>query len=243
MAPGRPHLAHGPRLRHHLRPRGDRRPHRRLPGRRDPGRQRQRERPVQRLPLQGRHSHRARRRDQPREGPARPDPRNVQHAVLAAEDRDYYSEDAIDVKAMLRAGWNTLTGKGKQGGSTITQQYVKNYYLGQERTVVRKTKEFFISVKLDREKSKDEIFEGYLNTSYFGRNAYGIQAAAHAYYGKNVEDLDTGEGAYLASLLSSPSAYDVVVRPDNKPAAVARWDYVLNGMVRRTGSATATARP
>ncbi|MFD9539052.1 transglycosylase domain-containing protein [Streptomyces sp. NPDC060022] len=159
-------------------------------------------------------------------------PRNVQHAVLAAEDRDFYSEPAIDVKAMTRAGWNTLTGKGRQGGSTITQQYVKNYYLGQEQTVVRKAKEFFISIKLGREQSKDEILEGYLNTSYFGRNSYGIQAASHAYYGKDAEDLDTGEGAYLASLLNAPSAYDVVAHPENRAAALARWNYVLDGMVK-----------
>ncbi|MEU5169041.1 transglycosylase domain-containing protein [Streptomyces mutomycini] len=164
--------------------------------------------------------------------PLRRIPRIIQHAVLAAEDRDFYSEDAIDIKATLRAGWNTVTGKGRQGGSTITQQYVKNYYLGQEQTLVRKTKEFFISIKLDREQSKDEILEGYLNTSYFGRNAYGIQAASHAYYGKDVEDLDAGEGAYLASLLNAPSSYDVVTNPENKKAALARWDYVLDGMVK-----------
>ncbi|WP_411079306.1 transglycosylase domain-containing protein [Streptomyces sp. cmx-18-6] len=159
-------------------------------------------------------------------------PRTVQQAVLAAEDRDFYSQPAVDVRAMFRAGWNTATGKGKQGGSTITQQYVKNYYLGQERTVVRKAKEFFIAIKLNREQSKDQIFEGYLNTSYFGRNAYGIQAAAQAYYGKNVEDLTTAEGAYLASLLNAPSAYDVVAHPDSKPAALDRWNYVLDGMVK-----------
>ncbi|MFE3471714.1 transglycosylase domain-containing protein [Streptomyces sp. B27] len=159
-------------------------------------------------------------------------PATVQQAVLAAEDRDFYSQPAVDVRAMFRAGWNTVTGKGKQGGSTITQQYVKNYYLGQERTVVRKAKEFFIAIKLNREQSKDQIFEGYLNTSYFGRNAYGIQAAAQAYYGKNVEDLTTAEGAYLASLLNAPSAYDVVTRPESKPAALARWNYVLDGMVK-----------
>ncbi|MEV3933026.1 MULTISPECIES: transglycosylase domain-containing protein [unclassified Streptomyces] len=164
--------------------------------------------------------------------PLRRIPRTIQHAVLAAEDRDFYSEDAIDIKATLRAGWNTATGKGRQGGSTITQQYVKNYYLGQEQTVVRKAKEFFISIKLDREQSKDEILEGYLNTSYFGRNAYGIQAASHAYYGKDVEDLDAGEGAYLASLLNAPSSYDVVAHPENKKAVLARWDYVLDGMVK-----------
>ncbi|WP_406190216.1 penicillin-binding protein [Streptomyces griseus] len=160
-------------------------------------------------------------------------PMTVQHAVLAAEDRDFYSDDsAVDVKAMVRAGWNTVTGKGKQGGSTITQQYVKNYYLGQERTVLRKAKEAIIAVKLNREVTKDQIFEGYLNTSYFGRNAYGIQAAAQAYYGKNVEELSTAEGAYLAALLNAPSAYDVVAHPDNKPAAQRRWNYVLNGMVK-----------
>ncbi|MFD3999381.1 transglycosylase domain-containing protein [Streptomyces rubiginosohelvolus] len=160
-------------------------------------------------------------------------PPTVQHAVLAAEDRDFYSDDrAVDVKAMLRAGWNTVTGKGKQGGSTITQQYVKNYYLGQERTVLRKAKEAIIAVKLNREETKDQIFEGYLNTSYFGRNAYGIQAAAQAYYGKNVEELTTAEGAYLASLLNAPSAYDVIAHPGNKPAAQRRWNYVLNGMVK-----------
>lgn len=159
-------------------------------------------------------------------------PRTVQHAVLAAEDRDFYSERAVDIQAMARAGWNTLTGKGKQGGSTITQQYVKNYYLGQEQTVVRKIKEFFIAIKLNREESKDQIFEGYLNTSYFGRNAYGIQAAAQAYYSKDVGDITTAEGAYLASLLNAPSAYDVITHPENKPAALARWNYVLDGMVK-----------
>ncbi|MET8328670.1 transglycosylase domain-containing protein [Streptomyces sp. NPDC005181] len=161
-------------------------------------------------------------------------PLHVQHAVLAAEDRNFYSERAIDIKALIRAGWNTVTGKGKQGGSTITQQFVKNYYLGQEQTVMRKIKEFFIAIKLNREVSKDHIFEGYLNTSYFGRNAYGIQAAAQAYYGKDIGDITTAEGAYLASLLNAPSAYDVVVHPENKPAAVARWNYVLDGMVKES---------
>ncbi|WP_424568007.1 transglycosylase domain-containing protein [Streptomyces sp. CH-036] len=173
-------------------------------------------------------------------------PPTVQHAVLAAEDRDFYTDDrAVDVKAMLRAGWNTVTGKGKQGGSTITQQYVKNYYLGQERTVLRKAKEAIIAVKLNREETKDQIFEGYLNTSYFGRNAYGIQAAAQAYYGKNVEELTTAEGAYLASLLNAPSAYDVIAHPGNKPAAQRRWNYVLGGMVKErwlTAAERATTR-
>ncbi|MDX3426621.1 transglycosylase domain-containing protein [Streptomyces sp. ME02-6985-2c] len=156
--------------------------------------------------------------------------KDAQHAVLAAEDRDFYSESAIDPMAMVRAGWNTATGKGKQSGSTITQQYVKNYYLAQDQTVTRKVKEFFISIKLDREKSKSEILEGYLNTSFFGRGAYGIQAAAQAYFGVDAKDLTAAQGAYLASLLNAPSQYDVVAHPENRPAAEARWKYVMNGM-------------
>ncbi|GAA4918058.1 transglycosylase domain-containing protein [Streptomyces coeruleoprunus] len=159
-------------------------------------------------------------------------PRPVRHAVLAAEDRDFYSESGVDPEAMVRATWNTVTGKGTQGGSTITQQYVKNYYLGQERTVTRKVKEFFIAIKLTREKTKDDIFEGYLNTSYYGRNAYGIQAAARAYYGKEAQYLTTAEGAYLASLLNAPSAYDVAAGPRSRARALARWNYVLDAMVK-----------
>ncbi|MEC4576154.1 transglycosylase domain-containing protein [Streptomyces virginiae] len=160
-------------------------------------------------------------------------PLTVQEAVLAAEDRDFYSERAVDPKAMVRAAWNTATGKGTQSGSTITQQYVKNYYLGQEQTLKRKAKEFFIAVKLGREKSKAYILEGYLNTSYFGRNAYGIQAASQAYYGKDVGSLTTAEGAYLATLLNSPSAFDVVSHPQSRTRALARWNYVLDGMVKK----------
>nr|WP_208640510.1 transglycosylase domain-containing protein [Streptomyces carpinensis] len=159
--------------------------------------------------------------------------KDAQHAVLAAEDRDFYTESAVDPKAMVRAGWNTATGKGKQSGSTITQQYVKNYYLGQEQTVTRKVKEFFIAIKLDRNEPKDKILEGYLNTSYFGRNAYGIQAAAQAYYGIKAKDLDPARAAYLAALVNAPSEYDVVAHPENKAAAVARWNYVLDGMVKK----------
>ncbi|WP_329217755.1 penicillin-binding protein [Streptomyces sp. NBC_01485] len=159
--------------------------------------------------------------------------KDAQHAVLAAEDRDFYTESAIDPKAMLRAGWNTATGKGKQSGSTITQQYVKNYYLAQEQTATRKVKEFFISIKLDREKSKDAILEGYLNTSYFGRNAYGMQAAAKAYYGVDATELTPAQGAYLAALVNAPSEYDIIAHPENKAAAQARWNYVLDGMVTK----------
>ncbi|MFI7013639.1 transglycosylase domain-containing protein [Streptomyces sp. NPDC050164] len=159
--------------------------------------------------------------------------KDAQHAILAAEDRDFYTESAVDPKAMVRAAWNTALGKGKQSGSTITQQYVKNYYLRQDQTLTRKAKEFFIAIKLDREVSKDHILEGYLNTSYFGRNAYGIQAAAQAYYGMDATDLDPARAAYLAALVNAPSQYDVVAHPENRKAAESRWNYVLDGMVKK----------
>ncbi|MFC8421389.1 transglycosylase domain-containing protein [Streptomyces sp. NPDC057236] len=157
--------------------------------------------------------------------------KDAQHAILAAEDRDFYTESAIDPQAMVRGAWNTLTGKGRQSGSTITQQYVKNYYLRQEQTVTRKVKEFFIAIKLDREQTKDQILEGYLNTSFFGRGAYGIQSAAHAYYGMDASELDAGRAAYLAALVNAPSQYDVITHPENRDTVEDRWNYVLDGMV------------
>uniref|UniRef100_UPI0006E3DE1F transglycosylase domain-containing protein n=1 Tax=Peterkaempfera griseoplana TaxID=66896 RepID=UPI0006E3DE1F len=159
-------------------------------------------------------------------------PLDTQHAVLSAEDRSFYKNKGIDVKGTLRAALNTATGRGAQGGSTITQQYVKNYYLTQEQTVSRKAKEIFIALKVDRTETKQQILDGYLNTSYFGRNAYGIQAAAHAYYGTDVSRLTTEQGAYIAALLQAPSLYDVRnTTPAGRAAAIARWNYVLDGMV------------
>ncbi|MCX5212733.1 penicillin-binding protein [Kitasatospora sp. NBC_00240] len=159
-------------------------------------------------------------------------PADTQHAVVSAEDRTFYRNKGVDLKGMVRAGWNTVTGQGTQGGSTITQQYVKNYYLTQDQTLSRKVKELFISLKVDQRQSKDQILAGYLNTSYFGRNAYGIQSAANAYFGTDVSRLTTAQSAYLAALLQAPSAFDVKnATPANRTRAVARWNYVLDGMV------------
>ncbi|WP_164493203.1 transglycosylase domain-containing protein, partial [Streptomyces sp. ADI96-02] len=127
---------------------------------------------------------------------------------------------------------NTLSGKGKQGGSTITQQYVKNYYLTQDPTVSRKLKELVISLKVDQGKSKDYILAGYINTAYYGRGANGIQAAAQAYYGVDAEELNVAQGAYLASLLQAPSQYDWAVAGDTgKRLVKERWAYTLDNMV------------
>ncbi|MFI9273682.1 transglycosylase domain-containing protein [Kitasatospora sp. NPDC052896] len=158
---------------------------------------------------------------------------DAQHAVLAAEDRGFYQEGAVNPTALTRAAWNTLTGKGAQGGSTITQQYVKNAYLNQRQTISRKVRELFIALKVDATQSKDEILANYLNTTYYGRGAYGIQAAAQAYFGIDADRLDPAQGAYLATLLNAPSAYDISTATETgKRNAQARWTYVLDAMAQ-----------
>ncbi|WP_328956695.1 transglycosylase domain-containing protein [Kitasatospora purpeofusca] len=169
-------------------------------------------------------------------------PVSTRQAVVSAEDRTFYQNRGIDLKGMVRAGWNTLTGQGMQGGSTITQQYVKNYYLTQSRTIERKGRELLIALKVDQQRDKNEILAGYLNTSYFGRGAYGIQSAARAYYGIDVSELTLPQSAYLAALLQAPSAYDVkTATPANRERALARWQYTLDGMVQ-LGFISATER-
>ena len=155
-------------------------------------------------------------------------PAHVRWAVLAAEDRGFYSEPGVSITGTLRAALNDLTGGNTQGGSGITQQYVKNAYLTDSQTLSRKLKELMIAVKLTREYSKDQILEFYLNTVYFGRNTYGIQAAAQAFFGENVEQLTVAQGALLAGLLRAPGYYDPAVNPK---VSRARWHYVLDGMV------------
>ncbi|KUN08538.1 penicillin-binding protein [Streptomyces yokosukanensis] len=159
-------------------------------------------------------------------------PRKVQLTFVAAENKSFYHDAGVDFKGTARGLINTLSGKGKQGGSTITQQYVKNYYLDQDQTVTRKLKELVISLKVDRENSKDDILAGYINTSYYGRHAYGIQAAAQAYFHTDAQKLTVQQGAYLAALLQAPSQYDWAVATDTgKRLVTARWNYVLDNMV------------
>ncbi|MGE9692432.1 transglycosylase domain-containing protein [Streptomyces sp. CH6] len=159
-------------------------------------------------------------------------PKDVQHTFVAAENKSFYKDKGVDLKGTARGLLNTVTGKGKQGGSTITQQYVKNYYLTADQTVSRKLKELVISLKVDQKYSKDDILAGYINTSYYGRGAYGIQAAAQAYYGVDADQLDVAQGAYLAALLQAPSQYDwAVATPTGKTLVTKRWNYVLDNMV------------
>ncbi|PRH76890.1 penicillin-binding protein [Streptomyces solincola] len=159
-------------------------------------------------------------------------PDDVEKTFVAAENKTFYEDSGVDVKGTARGLVNTVTGQGKQGGSTITQQYVKNYYLNQDQTVTRKLKELVISLKVDQQISKDDILAGYLNTSYYGRNAYGIQAAAQAYYRVDAEKLTVEQGAYLASVLQAPSQYDwSAAGPTGRTKVQQRWNYVLNNMV------------
>ncbi|WP_256252066.1 transglycosylase domain-containing protein [Streptomyces sp. yr375] len=158
-------------------------------------------------------------------------PEDVRWAVLAAENASFYSDPGISVKGISRALFRTIGQGDTQGGSTITQQYVKNVYLNQNQTVSRKFTEAMISLKLDNQMSKDEILEGYLNTSWFGRGTYGIQRAAQAYYGKDVGDLNASEAAFLASLLKGAGLYDPTLNSANRARAVERWSWTLDRMV------------
>ena len=159
-------------------------------------------------------------------------PVHVRDAVMAAEDRDFYSNPGFSFTGFARAAKNNIFGGDTQGGSTITQQYVKNALVGSQRAgiggVVRKAKELVISTKMSSEWSKDQVLESYLNIIYFGRGAYGIGAASKAYFDKPVEQLTVADGALLAALIQRPSALDPAVNSDG---SLVRWNWVLDGMV------------
>ncbi|WP_254898025.1 transglycosylase domain-containing protein [Kitasatospora sp. NA04385] len=159
-------------------------------------------------------------------------PDQVQWAVLAAENETFYSDPGISFQGIARAVYRMGSGGDTQGGSTITQQYVKNAYLNQRQDFSRKLDEMFIALKLDQQVSKEEILGGYLNISWFGRGSYGIERAAQAYYGKDVSELDVSEGAFLASLLKGASLYDPATSADNHARAVERWSWILDRMVK-----------
>ena len=157
-------------------------------------------------------------------------PDELKNAVVAAEDRTFWTNHGIDPKGIVRAAFNDASGGATQGASTITQQYVKILYLTQERSVSRKVHEAILSLKLQKQQSKQEILTGYLNTIYFGRGAYGVQAAAKAYFGVDAKDLTLRQSAVLASVLNNPSAFDPANGKSNKKALLARYRYVLSGM-------------
>lgn len=155
-------------------------------------------------------------------------PDYVGNAVVASEDQNFYTNNGIDLGGIARAALNNLTGGKRQGGSTLTQQYVENYYLGQTTDYLGKIREAVLAVKVDNHLSKDEILESYLNTIYFGRGAYGIQAAAEKYFGTSAADLTLEQAALLTAVIPAPSAWDPAVNPQQ---AQARFDRVLRRMV------------
>jgi membrane peptidoglycan carboxypeptidase len=158
-------------------------------------------------------------------------PLSVQHALLAAEDRTFYQNNGVSPTGIGRALIVALKGGPTQGGSTITQQYVKNYFLTQDQTISRKAKEFIISIKIDQSEPKSTILANYLNTIYYGRGAYGIQTAAKAYFGVDASKLTVAQGALLASVIRGPSYYDPSLGASEKANAESRVKYVLDGMV------------
>ncbi|GAA0222072.1 transglycosylase domain-containing protein [Cryptosporangium japonicum] len=156
----------------------------------------------------------------------------VRDAVLAAEDAGFRTNDeGVSVTGIARAVVGLVTGdRSAGGGSTITQQYVRNALdLTRDRSVTRKAKELVLARKLAGSMSKDEILEGYLNTIYFGRRAFGVQAAATAYFGVDAADLSLEQGAVLAAAIKDPTNFDPRIKPDS---ARGRWNYVLDQMVR-----------
>ena len=156
-------------------------------------------------------------------------PQNVVDAVLAAEDGDFYQHNGVDFRGVVRAAISNFSGGNVQGASTITQQVVRGQgYVGTEQTVLRKIAEMRYAVELEARYTKDQILEFYLNSVYFGWNAYGIKAAAHEYFGKSLDELTTAEAAALATTIRNPSLYN----PRKRPELVKdRRDSVLDQMV------------
>ncbi len=158
----------------------------------------------------------------------------VPKAVVATEDNSFYSNSGISLRGIARAAWNNVSGGDTQGGSTISQQYMRQYYDAtvSDRTVKVKIKEALGAIKLDKEYKKDQIMEMYLNIVYFGRGAYGIEAAAQAYFGKSSKDLTVGEAMVLAGVIKDPGggAFDPMVEPQS---AKDRWNnYIKPNMVK-----------
>lgn len=164
-------------------------------------------------------------------------PDSIKEAVVAAENRNFWTDKGISVRGMARSAWVIVRGGDIQGGSTITQQYIKVLYLNSERTLTRKFKELFLAYKINKRMTKEEILEGYLNTIYFGRGAYGIQAASKAYFNKDAAKLTVPESAVLASVVNNPGRLDPGVDENNIPRLTDRYRYVLQSMAE-TGDLT-----
>ncbi|NNC68630.1 MAG: penicillin-binding protein 1A [Gammaproteobacteria bacterium] len=155
-------------------------------------------------------------------------PQPVIQAFLAAEDDRFYQHPGVDYQGLIRAAIEVLrTGEKRQGGSTITMQLARNFFLGNERTYVRKLREIFLALQIEHELSKDEILELYLNKIYLGNRAYGVGAAADVYYGLSVDELSVSQVAMIAGLPKAPSRFNPIINPGR---ALVRRNYVLGRM-------------
>lgn len=155
-------------------------------------------------------------------------PEPMIHAVLSSEDERFYEHPGVDWQGITRAVVHLLrTGEKGPGGSTITMQVARNFFLTREKTYVRKLNEILLALKIERELSKDEILELYLNKIFLGNRAYGVGAAAQVYYGKPLQELDLAQIAMIAGLPKAPSRFNPVVDPER---AIARRNYVLGRM-------------
>ncbi|MGW4344938.1 transglycosylase domain-containing protein [Streptomyces sp. NPDC004690] len=149
-------------------------------------------------------------------------PEEMRYAVISQENKTFETDSGIDPKGIARALFNMARGGQTQGGSTITQQYVKNAMLNdQSQTISRKFKEIFVAIKVGAEVPKDEIMSGYLNSAYYGRGAYGLQAASRAYFNKDANHLNPGECAFLAAMLKGATYYDPAGATSIDPTATA----------------------
>jgi len=156
-------------------------------------------------------------------------PQQLVNAFVAAEDDGFFEHPGVDYKGLIRAGIQLLlTGKKKQGGSTITMQVTRNFLLSNEKTYTRKLKEIILALRIEREYPKNKILELYLNQIYMGHSAYGIAAAAQTYYGKDLNNLTLAEQAMIAGLPKAPSAYNPITNEDR---AIERRNYVLQRML------------
>ena len=171
-------------------------------------------------------------------------PMKMRYAVMAAEDRNYYSNRAFSPTGIARAILNNLKSGSLngEGGSTITQQYAKTAFLTPSRTIQRKIKELVISLKLENALTKDQILENYLNTIYFGRGSYGVQTASQQYFNRNVDQLSLSQTAVIASILRSPGFYDPALSKENKVRLENRFAYVIQGMLDKKWITEAEAK-
>lgn len=155
---------------------------------------------------------------------------NIRNSFIAVEDIRFYEHNGVDYKGLMRAGFELIKNRGTitQGGSTITQQLVKNVFLTHKQTYERKLEEMYIARKLEKLYSKDQILEFYLNNAYFGRGAHGVEAAARKYFNKSAEELTVSESAVLTGLTNNPTYYDPLENPEN---ARAKRDSIIAKML------------